>query len=78
MDNDFNISWTELLWEGETINGEFIRGQLFRFRGHYYICNNIPLTYEECKRKELMPPKAAWWYEVIPSTLKKCEWEYED
>ena len=43
-----DISWIELLWEGETIDGEFMRGQLFRFNGHYYICNNVPYKYKEC------------------------------
>lgn len=73
-----DISWKELLWEGETIEGEFMRGQLFRFQGHYYICNNIPVTYEECVEKDWQPPAVAWWHEMIPNTLRKCEWEYED
>ena len=76
--SDFNIPWTELLWEGETISGAFIRGQLFRFQGHYYICNNIPVEYEECVEKGWYPPTVGWWHEVEPNTLKKCEWEYED
>ena len=72
------ISWQELLWEGKTIGGEFMRGQLFCFRGHYYMCNNVPCTLDDCKEKGLVPSLAGWWHEMIPSTLKKCEWIYED
>lgn len=73
-----SISYTELLWEGETINGIFMRGQLFRFKEHYYICNNIPVTYEECVEKGWYPPTVGWWHEMNPDTLIKCEWEYVD
>ena len=55
-----------------------MRGQLFRFREHYYICNNIPYTFEECERQGWKPPEAGWWHEMKPNTLKKCEWEYVD
>ena len=78
MNDDFKISWTELLWEGKTINGEFMRGQLFRFWNHYYICNNIPYSCDECKEMDVLPPTVGWWHEMIPSTLKKCEWEYKN
>lgn len=76
--NDFNINWTELLWEGETISGEFIRGQLFRFQEHYYICNNIPVEYKECIENGWYPPTIGWWHKMKPDTLRECKWKYVD
>lgn len=73
-----DISWTELVWEGKTTKGEFMRGQLFRFYDHYYICNNVPYTLDDCKEMALAPPLVGRWYEIIPNTLKRCEWEYSD
>ena len=73
-----DISWKELLWEGETIDGEFMRGQLFRFNGHYYICNNVPYTLGDCWEMSLTPPLVGQWHEIKLDTLKKCEWEIID
>lgn len=78
MNNNFEIPWTELLWAGENENGELFCGHLFRFRTHYYICNNTPYTYDECKELGKCPPEISRWHEVIPSTLKKYgrDWEW--
>ena len=69
------ISLTELFYEGETLDGTFIRGQLFWFRGHYYICNNVPYTFDECGRQGMKPPQTGWWHEMKPETIKLCEYE---
>ena len=69
------ISLAELLYEGETLDGTFIRGQLFCFRGHYYLCANVPYTFDECKQRGLKPPQTGWWYEIKPETIKRCECE---
>ena len=78
MKCDINVPWTALLYEGITTKGEFTRGQLFRFYNHYYICKNIPYSFDDCKEMELTPPSVGIWNEVIPETVSKCNWVYTD
>lgn len=67
------IDWAELLWQGETMDGTLVKGQLLRMRDHYYICSNIPIEYEKCVSIGWCPPKVGIWCEVKPHTLKRCE-----
>lgn len=41
------IPFSDLVYEGTTIDNEFVRGQLFRFGSRFYICTNIPHSLEE-------------------------------
>lgn len=70
MEKDFNISWSELLWDGITVKGGYrVTGQLLR-RGkdEYYICTN---TYYMYRENERMAPMIGRWHKVIPSTIKR-------
>lgn len=76
-DTYFEVPWSELLWAGNKENGELVCGQLFRLRGHYYICHNTPYTYEECKENGWNAPQVGSWHEVVPNTLRKIgKWKW--
>ena len=72
------VPWIELLWEGIAVNGDFVRGQLFRFHDKHYICKNVAYTPIECEDMDALPPTVASWIEVVSSTLKRCDFVMED
>lgn len=66
------IPFSDLVYEGTTTDGEFVRGQLFRFSNRFYICTNVPHSLEEMDAFEKKPPEVGRWYEVLSHTLRKC------
>ena len=66
------IPFSDLVYEGTTIDNEFVRGQLFRFGSRFYICTNIPHSLEEMNVLGQKPPEVGRWHEMLPHTLRKC------
>lgn len=73
MEENFNISWRELLWDGITVKGGYrVTGQLLRRNeDEYYICTN---TYYMYRENDHMAPMIGRWHKVIPSTIKRPEY----